>query len=63
MQNSARCVLPVTSVEVPNAVDARGRSRHPNLPERDLQFVQRVVPRLVHARMLTRRAGEEDRKV
>jgi hypothetical protein len=30
-----------------------------NLAERDLQFVQRVVASLVHARMLARRSDEQ----
>ncbi len=62
MQNSARCVLPVTSI-------SRWRKRRStsqggqsplfgDLPERDFQLVEAVVARLVHARRLAGRAEE-----
>ena len=65
MQNSARCVLPVTSIEqvAEDAVDEPGRIAAVgpvgHLAEGDLQFVERVVARLVDARRLAGRADEQ----
>ena len=67
MQNSARCVLPVTSTSRcrktrSTSHGGRRRARARELTERDLQLVQAVVPRLVDARRLARRADEESRE-
>ena len=67
MQNSARCVLPVTSTS--RCRSARSTSqggvaavRRRQLRERDLELVDAVVPRLVDARRLARRADEQSRE-
>ena len=68
MQNSARCVLPVTSTSTFRNRRDRPATAEPVFAgissglERDLQLVQRVVPRLVDARMLAGRADEQARE-
>ena len=63
-QISARCVLPVTSTSrLRNSrSSSHGRASSPrfgHLRERDLQFVERLVARLVDARRLAGRADEQ----
>ena len=68
MQNSARCVLPVTSVsrlrnsavDQPRRAVARAGLRH--LAERDLELVDAVLARLVDARRLARGSDEQPRE-
>ena len=67
MQNSARCVLPVTSISRlrnSRSTSHGGHSlaRRRQLLERDLELVQRVVARLVDARRLRGRADEQARE-
>ena len=67
MQNSARCVLPVTSISRlrnsrSTSHGGHSRARFRQLAERDLELVQRVVARLVDARRLRGRADEQARE-
>ncbi len=67
MQISARCVLPVTSISRlrnrrSTSHGGTGCSAPVGLLERELELVQRVVPRFVDARRLARRADEHARE-
>ncbi len=68
MQISARCVLPVDidqqiakqAIDEPQAAPSFARATAPG--ERDFEFIKLIVPRLVDARRLARRADEQSRE-
>ena len=71
MQNSARCVLPVTSISRLRSMRSTSHGGAPRLPgrlqalhfaKRDLEFVHRIVARFVDARRLAGRADEQARE-
>ena len=62
MQNSARCVLPVTSTSKLRKMRSTSqgeRASFGNLLEGDFHFVEAVVAGFVDARGLARRADEQ----
>jgi hypothetical protein len=66
MQNSARCVLPVTSINtfLKRRSTSQGGVGAPSghLRKRDLQLVERIVARFVHARVLARGPDKQSRE-